>query len=121
MGKCWTLTAAILISLVASGGDAAERSRREYRGNADAGREFALRVCTGCHVVSPDQPFAPDLKGKPDFHTIANRLGVTAESLRRKLAALPQVPAHGQMANPQISEVDRADVVAYIMSLREKQ
>ena len=121
MGKYWTLAAAILISLVASAGDAAERSRPAYRGKADAGREFALRVCTGCHVVSPDQPFAPDLKGNPDFHTIANTRGVTPESLRRKLAALPQVPPHGRMANPQINDSDRADVVAYIMSLREKQ
>ena len=120
MGKCSALTAGILISLVAGAGDAAERSRQAH-GNADAGREFALQACTGCHVVSSDQPFAPDLKGMPDFHTIANRPGVTAESLRRKLAALPRVPPHGQMANPEINDVDRADVVAYILSLREKQ
>jgi hypothetical protein len=55
-------------------------------------RHLALEACTGCHVVSNDQPFAPLLKGSPDFREIANRPNVTADSLRRTIAALPQVP-----------------------------
>jgi mono/diheme cytochrome c family protein len=80
---------------------------------------LALQACTGCHVVSVDQPFAPLLKGAPDFQKIANRPNVTAESLRRTIAALPLVPRKGRMANPHLTDNELADVAAYIMTLRE--
>ncbi len=91
-------------------------------GNVQAGRALALQACTGCHVVAPDQPFAPVFTGPPpppDFRAIANRPDVTAKSLHRTLAGLPAVPPPGTMANPDLSDAELANVVAYIMSLRE--
>jgi mono/diheme cytochrome c family protein len=80
---------------------------------------LALEACTGCHVVAADQPFPPLLKGAPDFQEIANRPNVTAASLRRTIAALPQVPRRGHMANPHLTDDQLADVAAFIMTLRE--
>jgi mono/diheme cytochrome c family protein len=91
------------------------------RGNADAGRELALEACTGCHVVSDDQRFSPLLKGAPSFREIANRPNVTAASLRRTIAALPQVPRNGRMANPLLTDHQLVDVAAYIMTWRENR
>ena len=31
-------------------------------GQAQAGKEVALEICSYCHVVAPDQPFKPEMK-----------------------------------------------------------
>jgi mono/diheme cytochrome c family protein len=89
--------------------------------NADVGREFALVAWTGCHVVAANQRFAPLLPGAPDFSAIANRPDVTAASLRRRLATLPHIPSKGHMGNPELTEEDLANVIAYIMSIRQQR
>jgi mono/diheme cytochrome c family protein len=119
MGTHDRLMAVLLISLVAIAADSTNAKKSSDRGDADAGRDFALEACTGCHIVSNDQPFAPLLKGSPDFREIANRPNVTAASLSRTIAALPLVPWKGRMANPHLTEGQLADVTAYIMTLRE--
>lgn len=111
---------AVLAVFIGSLAGAAELRSSPYGGNAAAGRALALRACTGCHVVAPDQQFAPLLRDAPDFRAIANRPGTTAAQLQRSLTGLPQVPPHGQMANPLLSNAERADVAAYIMSLRSQ-
>jgi|SRR6266436_1753579 len=119
MGTHNRLMAVLLVSLLAVGADSADAKKPVDRGDADAGRDLAEQACTGCHVVSADQPFAPLLKGLPDFREIANRPNVTAASLRRTIAALPLVPRKGRMANPHLTDDELADVAAYIMTLRE--
>jgi mono/diheme cytochrome c family protein len=119
MGRYNRLIAVLFASLIATATDTATAKEPAGRGDADAGRDLALQACTGCHVVSVDQPFAPLLKGPPDFREIANRPNVTAVSLRRTIAALPHVPRRGRMANPLLSADELADVAAYIMTLRE--
>jgi len=119
MGTHSRLIAVLFVSLFATFANAATAKKPVERGNADAGRNLALEACTGCHVVSDNQPSPPLLKGAPDFREIANRPNVTAASLRRTIAALPQVPRKGQMANPLLTDAELADVTAYIMTLRE--
>jgi mono/diheme cytochrome c family protein len=114
------VTVGLLVSLAALGAGNATAQSAADRANAAAGREFALGVCTGCHVVAVDQPFAPLIGGAPSFKEIANRPNVSAASLRRTISTLPQVPSHGRMANPLINEHELADTVAYIMTLRER-
>lgn len=121
MGTHNRLIAVLFVSVIATFADAAPAKRPAERGKADVGRDLALEACTGCHVVSDNQPFAPLLKGAPDFREIANRPNVTAASLRRTIAALPQVPRRGQMANPLLTDAELADVAAYIMTLREQR
>jgi mono/diheme cytochrome c family protein len=112
------LMAVLLVSLITIAADTANAKKSSDRGDADAGHDLALAACTGCHVVSVDQPFAPLLKGSPDFLEIAKRPNVTAASLRRTIAALPLVPRKGGMANPHLTNEQLADVAAYIMTLR---
>ena len=109
----------LFVSLLAIAADTANAKKPADRSDADAGRDLAVVACTGCHVVSADQPFAPLIKGPPDFREIANRPNVTAASLRRTIAALPVVPRKGRMANPHLTDDQLADVAAYIMTLRE--
>jgi mono/diheme cytochrome c family protein len=92
-------------------------------GNAEDGRTFALRACTGCHVVAPDQPFEPIYAGPPSpptFKEVANQPKVTAASLRHHLETLPAVPKNLHMANPLLSSQELRDVVAFIITLRDK-
>jgi hypothetical protein len=91
-------------------------------GRGAVGRDLALRACTGCHIVSPDQPFAPIIDRTPpppDFRSIANMPNTTAASLRRYLSHLPAVPPPGRMADPYLNRDEREDIIAFIMSLQE--
>ena len=115
-----SLAAALLILLSAAGTEGANLKRPDNGGDAKAGREFALSACSGCHVVSAGQPFAPLLTRPPDFSTIANRPDGTAASLRRRIATLRHVPLPGRMANPLLNNEELANVVSYIMTLRER-
>jgi mono/diheme cytochrome c family protein len=119
MGTYNRLISALFVSLIAILAGTGNGKERADRGNADAGRKLALDACTGCHIVSDDQRFPPLLTGAPDFRKIANRPNVTAASLRRTIAALPQVPTNGRMANPLLTADQLADVTAYIMTLRQ--
>jgi mono/diheme cytochrome c family protein len=119
MGAHNRLMAVLFVSLLAIA--AANAQKPADRGDADAGRDLAEQACTGCHIVSADQPFPPLLKGAPDIREIANRPNVTAASLRRTIAALPLVPRKGRMANPHLTDDQLADVAAYIMTLREQR
>ena len=93
-------------------------------GDLKEGHTFALEACTGCHIVASDQPFKPIYAGdiRPaDFKDIANKPSVTADSLIHYLDALPIIPKDSQMANAALTHEQTRDVVAYILSLRDKQ
>ena len=115
--KFTTVLASTFIACFAPCTDAKEATAP---GNAAAGRAFALEACTGCHVVAADQPFPPDLTGLPDFHGIANRPNTSAPSLRKFLTTLPTIPPPGKMADPDLTAAQRENVIAYIMSLRDR-
>jgi mono/diheme cytochrome c family protein len=87
---------------------------------ASAGRNFALRVCSACHVVGPDQHFAPILKHPaPSFVSIAGRPQVTADSLRDFINSRHQdIAEPGEMPNPSLLDYQVDQVVAYIISLK---
>jgi cytochrome c1 len=116
-----TLLSGVLTSHFALTADAQHSSAPDH---VAAGRTLALLACTGCHVVAPDQPFAPVLRGStppPDFHSIANTPTTSADSLRKYLLTLPAIPAltsPQKMANPDLTSDELEDIVAFIMSLR---
>ena len=90
-----------------------------------AGWNIAVTSCISCHVVSPDQALAPVLgPGIPAFAEIANRPDVTAESLQASMKiarwhndALPFT----LLPMSRLSDRERAEVVAYIMTLRNRR
>jgi mono/diheme cytochrome c family protein len=96
---------------------------KPIEGEIVAGRDMALLACTGCHVVAPNQPFKPLYPGPPfppDFKDIANRPSNSADSLQRYLDTLLAVPGDSHMPNLLLSSDEVRDVVAFIISLRDK-
>ena len=82
-------------------------------GDARQGLAFAQKVCAECHGVAPGQ-LVP--AAAPTFRAIANTPGMTALALTVFLTT-----PHGNMPNLVISESDRNNVIAYILSLRDKR
>jgi len=115
------LAVMIVFAMCAALGAVAQNKLSE--GNAEAGRALALQACTGCHIVVPDQPFKPVYAGSPhppDFTDIANKPNVTAASLKRFLESLPAIPKETKMPNPDLTSQEIKDVVAFIVTLRDK-
>lgn len=88
-----------------------------------AGHNPATSVCFACHVISRDQPMPPVMgPGIPSFAEIANRPGVTAESL---VQAMKTATWHDPALPPQrlpmshLSDTERSQVAEYILSLRK--
>jgi mono/diheme cytochrome c family protein len=89
---------------------------QEGVGDSAAGRAFAARVCSPCHAIAPD-PHAPRMfEIAPDFQTIANTPGMTATALNAFM-----LTSHPKMPNLILSPEQSADVIAYILSLRERE
>ena len=82
-------------------------------GNPQAGRAFALRNCTDCHLVSARQPSPPRVAKFPSFQAISRMRSTTEMSLRAFFAT-----PHPKMPNFVLGPNDQADVIAYILSLR---
>jgi mono/diheme cytochrome c family protein len=83
-------------------------------GNASKGLRFAERVCAECHAVKADQYPVP--APGPTFKAIANTPGMTAMAL----TIFFRTP-HRDMPNLILSDSDRDDVIAYILSLKERK
>ncbi len=85
------------------------------KGDAREGLAYARGLCSTCHAVSPDQetpPSAP-VKGAPRFQDIANERTTSMIGLNVFL-----VTPHSKMPNLILPAQDRANIIAYIMSLR---
>ena len=95
---------------------AAAQNRPE--GNAQAGRQIALRSCASCHLVAANQEVPPIPNYGPRFSDIAGRPGVTAETLQ---AFLSNPPAMTKMPHPHLTPTEMADVIAYLLSLRSQR
>ena len=117
------VAAAAIVASTAWAAPAINAQPKPIEGSIAAGRDRALLACTGCHVVASDQPFKPLYPGPPfppDFKDIANRPNISADSLRHHLDTLPTVPENSHMPNLQLSNDEVRDVVAFIISLRDK-
>lgn len=81
-----------------------------------AGHDFALEVCSACHVVAKGQKSAPILKPPaPSLLAIARRQRSTESFLRHFLSS-----PHGKMPDPQLAEFQIDEVVAYMLSLKHR-
>jgi mono/diheme cytochrome c family protein len=86
---------------------------RAENGSAEAGLAYARTACSECHAIQSDDLLSPNPKA-PSFAKIASTPGVTGTALFVML----QTP-HRDMPDFIIPAKDKADVVAYILSLQK--
>jgi mono/diheme cytochrome c family protein len=80
--------------------------------DAQEGRALAQQVCADCHAVLPDEARSPKA-GAPTFPQVAAAPGMTATALTVALTT-----PHAGMPMFRLTAEQRADVIAYILSLR---
>jgi mono/diheme cytochrome c family protein len=85
-------------------------------GDPIAGETLSRGTCAHCHVVAGDQPLPAGRPKAPGFSAIANMPSTTGVSL----AAFLRSP-HPSMPNLILSPDELKNVVAYILSLRERR
>ncbi len=86
---------------------------RAEEGSAAAGLAYARAACSECHAIRGDDYLSPNPKAPP-FAKIANSPGITGAALY----VILQTP-HRNMPDFIIPAKDKADVVAYILSLQK--
>jgi mono/diheme cytochrome c family protein len=84
-------------------------------GNVAAGHAFARGACNPCHVVETEQRAPRLIIIGPAFRDIANTPGITATALRAFLTS-----SHPKMPNLILEPEEMANVIAYILSLRDR-
>jgi cytochrome c2 len=84
-------------------------------GDIARGHAFAREACKMCHVVEPEEEAPRTLDIGPAFRAIANTPGMTATALRVFLTS-----SHPKMPNLILKPDRTADVIAYILSLRDR-
>lgn len=101
---------AVLVALVTL----SQSAFAERLGDLNRGAAVALTTCARCHGVRRAQLLSPDPMA-PNFTNVANTLGMTDRALRVWLQT-----SHPTMPNVVLTNQERDDVVAYIMSLRSR-
>jgi mono/diheme cytochrome c family protein len=94
---------ALAALLSACGATAADN----YRGGG-----IALRYCVACHVID-ERGTGPLFIGPPPFTEIATRQHATPKYIYEWLST-----SHTRMPDMKLSRRDKADLIAYILSLR---
>jgi mono/diheme cytochrome c family protein len=89
---------------------------QEVSGDAETGRVYAREVCSPCHAVTAEQASQRLIAIAPDFQHIANTPGMTATALR----AFLQTP-HPKMPDLILKPEQTADVIAFLLSLRDRR
>jgi mono/diheme cytochrome c family protein len=111
------LLGSIIGFALGAGTGAGEEAKPGANALLTSGHEFALQVCSACHMVARDQRSKPILKPPAlSFSTIANRPKTTEPFLRQFLST-----PHGKMPNPELADFQIDEVVAYLLSLKSKR
>jgi hypothetical protein len=104
----------VLASVFAASAHAA--NAEDTPGNPEAGRLYVRQVCPPCHAVTAEQTARRRIVIAPDFHAIANSPGMTATAFR----AFLQTP-HPKMPNLILTPEQSDDVIAFLLTLRDRQ
>jgi mono/diheme cytochrome c family protein len=84
-------------------------------GNARMGLAYAQANCASCHNVLKNAASSPNRKATP-FQAIANTPGMSVTAL-----TVWSRTSHPTMPNLVIEPTDMDDLIAYILSLRERK
>ncbi|MBI3710645.1 MAG: c-type cytochrome [Proteobacteria bacterium] len=106
------LRSLLALALLVDIGGIASAVGQSLPGDPAAGRVFAIRNCSSCHVVAERQA-APSVVDAPRFAALARDPAVTELSLR----AFFQTP-HAEMPDIMLTRQQTDDVISYIFSLR---
>jgi mono/diheme cytochrome c family protein len=110
--RAFGLVAALLPIMIA----AAHAQVGQRGADAQRGGELADRVCEPCHDVGKQPQVPSSLTGYgPSFSVIANSPNTTAQSLQSFLSRRHPL---SRMSLPDLTAAQRADLAAYILSLR---
>ena len=101
---------ASLAILVSTGAQA-----QEDVGDSDAGLAVASQICASCHAITRAQRMSPLLTA-PRFEDVANTPGMTAMALFVWMRT-----SHPTMPNIILEPEDLGNVVAYLLSLKERR
>jgi mono/diheme cytochrome c family protein len=102
----------VLLPLAAAALSGTNAAAQEF-GDAGRGSTLALRVCVACHGVRKGEGSVNPLA--PPFTVIAEVRGMSAMALNVALLS-----SHRAMPNIVLEPQERADVVAYILTLKSK-
>ena len=83
-------------------------------GNAELGFRVAAQICAECHSISAEGSLSPN-NNAPEFKEIANTSGMSAQALYVWLRS-----PHPTMPNLKLEIQNEEDVIAYILSLKDK-
>ena len=101
------LLVALIAALIPAG-----RGKAQEIGQAGHGRALAERLCAQCHAVKKQQKASPN-QDAPPFGEIASAPGMTSIALSAALQT-----SHASMPNIMLEAEERADIIAYIISLK---
>jgi mono/diheme cytochrome c family protein len=104
----WHLMLAAAIALPMSVGN----GKAQEIGRPSQGLASAQRLCAQCHAVEKEQARSPN-EAAPPFGHIAAVPGMTAIALTVALTT-----SHRTMPNIMLEADERADIIAYILSLK---
>ncbi len=107
MKRLIALAALLALSVVASDVQA------QGAGDPRAGLAIARQVCSECHAIQKGQVRSPNLRS-PTFVELANTPGMTAAALTVAL-----MTPHWRMPMFILTPEQRANIIAYILSLKE--
>jgi mono/diheme cytochrome c family protein len=97
------LAAAVALSMPA---------QAQETGQASRGLALAQRLCAECHAVEKQYARSPNANA-PRFQAVASTPGMTAMALSAALNT-----SHHSMPNILLTADERADIIAYILSLK---
>lgn len=78
------------------------------------GKALGQRLCVNCHVVVPGEADAGVTAGVPSFKEIARKPNQTARNIQDRM-----LNPHPPMPQVQLTNQERADLAAYILSLKD--
>jgi mono/diheme cytochrome c family protein len=104
----------LIAAVVALGFAQLGHASAQEMGDAKKGATLAQSVCAACHAVGNGESRSPNAKA-PTFTSVAATRGMTEMALRVWL----QSP-HPTMPNLMLGEDEKDDVIAYILSLKQK-
>ena len=109
-----TTKSRVVAALAASFALTGTAASAQDMGDPANGAAIARSICAECHAVDVAQTRSPNAKA-PRFATVAKTPGMTPTALRVWL----QSP-HPTMPNLILSEPQKDDVIAYLLSLKNK-